>query len=326
MLRTRLYLGLLPLLLLLIAMGGYALLTCLRLSRAVEVTLVGNYRAMLATAEMKDEATRINTALDQAQRGEFLAARQQLAEQRSRFERNLRDQSMTSAGTPRARPLEQVDQAFAAQVAKDEELLRRPSLDLAALRETETALFGTLKALEALAQYDHDALEVEIAAAAQTSRTTVRLLAGAMAAAVLLSLYLSYRLSRSLLRPIKALTASAVALGDGALDREVPVQSRDELGELARAFNTMGAKLRAFREATTARVMQVQRTMEATLTSSPDPCSWCRGMAAWSCTIPPPRRSRRRRSSRAACPDRCASRSPTCWRRATTTCRRTTTG
>ncbi len=271
MLRTRLYLGLLPLLLLLIAMGGYALLTCLRVSRAVEVTLVGNYRAMLATAEMKDAATLINTALYQAQRGEFLAARQRLAEQRARFERNLRDQSMTSAGTPRARALELVDQAFAAQVAKDEELLHRPSLDLAALRETETALFGTLRALEALAQYDHDALEVEVAEATQTSRTTVRLLAGAMAAAVLLSLYLSYRLSRSLLRPIKALTSSAVALGDGALDHEVPVLSHDELGELARAFNTMGAKLRAFRAATTARVMQAQRTMEATLTSSPDP-------------------------------------------------------
>jgi signal transduction histidine kinase len=271
MLRTRLYLGLLPLLLLLIAMGGYALLTCLRLSRAVEVTLVGNYRALLATAEMKDAATLINTALYQAQRGEFLAARQRLAEQRARFERNLRDQSMTSAGTPRARPLELVDQTFAAQVAKDEALLDRGGLGLSALRETETALFGTLKALEALAQYDHDALEAETSQAAQTSRTTVRLLAGAMAAAVLLSLYLSYRLSRSLLRPIKALTSSAVALGDGALDHEVPVLSRDELGELARAFNTMGAKLRAFREATTARVMQVQRTMEATLTSSPDP-------------------------------------------------------
>ena len=271
MLRTRLYLGLLPLLLLLIAMGGYALLTCLRLSRAVEVTLVGNYRAMLATAEMKDAATLVNAALYQAQRGEFLAARQRLAEQRARFERNLREQSMASAATPRARPLELVDRAFAAQAAKDEELLRRPGLDLAVLRETETALFGTLKALADLAQFDHNALEADVARAAQTSRTTVRLLAGAMAAAVLLSLFLSYHLSRSLLRPIKALTSSAVALGDGTLDHEVPVLSRDELGELARAFNTMGAKLRAFRDATTARVLHVQRTMEATLTSSPDP-------------------------------------------------------
>ena len=94
-----------------------------------------------------------------------------------------------------------------------------------------------------LAQYDYAALQAELTRAGQTTRMTIRLLTGAMAAAILLSLYLSYRLSRSLLRPIKALTSSAVALGDGVLDRPVPVLSHDELGELARAFNTMAGKL-----------------------------------------------------------------------------------
>jgi len=271
MLRTRLYLGLLPLLLLLIAMGGYALLNCLKLSRAVEITLVANYRALDATEEMKDAATLVNATVYQAVRGDALAARRQLDEQRARFLRRLREQSMTAAGTPRARFVAAVDQAFAGQLALDDALLRRPNATLLEQRQTETALFGTLQAIAALGQYDRDALQAELGQAGHTTRTTVRLLAGAMAAAILLSLYLSFRLSRSLLRPIKALTASAVALGDGALDREVPVLSRDELGELARAFNTMAAKLRAFREATTARVMRVQRTMEATLTSSPDP-------------------------------------------------------
>ena len=272
MLRTRLTLGLLPLLLLLIAMGGYALFTCLELSRSVEVTLVGNYRSMLATEVMKDAATLMNNALYQAQGGDVLAARERFSAQRARFERTLHEESMTAAGTPRARPVEAVDEAFLAQVKTDEVLLREGTLSpLAALRETETALFTTLRALEALAQHDYAALQAELARAGQTTRMTIKLLLGAMAAAILLSLYLSYRLSRSLLRPIKALTTSAVALGDGVLDRPVPVLSRDELGELARAFNTMAGKLRAFREATTAKVLRAQRTMEATLTSTPDP-------------------------------------------------------
>ena len=272
MLRTRLTLGLLPLLLLLIAMGGYALFTCLELSRSVEVTLVGNYRSMLATEVMKDAATLMNNALYQAQGGDVLAARERFSAQRARFERTLHEESMTAAGTPRARPVEAVDEAFLAQVKTDEVLLREGTLSpLAALRETETALFTTLRALEALAQHDYAALQAELARAGQTTRMTIKLLLGAMAAAILLSLYLSYRLSRSLLRPIKALTTSAVALGDGILDRPVPVLSRDELGELARAFNTMAGKLRAFREATTAKVLRAQRTMEATLTSTPDP-------------------------------------------------------
>ncbi len=272
MLRTRLYLGLLPLLLLLIAMGGYALLTCLELSRSVEVTLVGNYRAMLATEEMKDAATLLQGTLDEAQFGDALVARAQFDRQKARFERSLHAQSMSSAGTPRAAAIEAVDTAFMAQVAADEKFLREGSASRQIVdRETANAGFATLNALGGLAEYDHQVLLAELARAGRTTRATVKLLIGAMAAAVLLSLYLSFRLSRSLLRPIKVLTASAVALGDGELDREVPVLSRDELGDLARAFNTMAAKLRAFREATTARVLRAQRTMEATLTSTPDP-------------------------------------------------------
>jgi len=271
MLRTRLYLGLLPLLLLLIVMGGYAVFTCLDLSRSVEVTLVANYRAMLATAEMKDAVSSMNTALLQAQSGD-LSAGDRFNAGRAHFERNLHEQSMGSAGTARARPLEVADEAFLAQMDADAAFLRggaqsRQIVD----RTTATAGFTTLKALDDLAEFDHESLRAELSRAGRTTRTTVTLLLGAMAAAVLLSLYLSYRLSRSLLRPVEMLTASAVALGDGALDRDVPVLSRDELGDLARAFNAMAAKLRAFREATTAKVLRAQRTMEATLTSTPDP-------------------------------------------------------
>jgi signal transduction histidine kinase len=272
MLRTRLYLGLLPLLLLLFCMGGYAVYTCMELSRSVESTLVANYRAMLATEEMKDAASSMNNALYQAQFGDPLAARDQLATQRARFERNLHEQSMSAAGTSRAPSVEAVDTAFLAQAKADADFLSTGPLSHQAVdRETATACFSTLKALDVLARFDRAAMQADLSRAGQNTRTTVRFLLSAMAGAVLLSLFLSYRLSRSLLRPIKVLTASAVALGDGTLDRDVPVLSQDELGELARAFNAMAGKLRAFRESTTAKVLRAQRTMEATLTSTPDP-------------------------------------------------------
>src|SRR5664280_2287686 len=271
MLRTRLYLGLLPLLLLLIVMGGYAVVTCLELSRSVEFTLVANYRALLATEAMKNAATLMNNALYQPLSGD-VSAPEQFTAQRSLFERNLHEQSMASAGTPRAPLVEAVDDSFLAQVKADTAFLQvgaqsRQVVD----RPTATACFTTLKALENLAHFDHDVMESELARASRVTRTTVKLLFGAMAAAVVLSLYLSYRLSRSLLRPIEILTSSVVALGAGTLDHDVPVLSHDELGELARAFNSMVAKLRAFRDATTAKVLRAQRTMEATLTSTPDP-------------------------------------------------------
>ncbi|MBC7263352.1 MAG: HAMP domain-containing protein [Chloroflexi bacterium] len=54
-------------------------------------------------------------------------------------------------------------------------------------------------------------------------------------AAVVLTLFLS----RRILRPVEALTAAARRMEKGDLSQRVGVQSKDEIGELARAFNAM---------------------------------------------------------------------------------------
>lgn len=46
-------------------------------------------------------------------------------------------------------------------------------------------------------------------------------------------------LSYSLLRPVRRLVAATNRLASGDLDQEIPVQSRDELGDLTRSFNRM---------------------------------------------------------------------------------------
>lgn len=50
-------------------------------------------------------------------------------------------------------------------------------------------------------------------------------------------------LARSLSRPIRDLTEGAVAIGQGELDRRIPVTGRDELSLLARRFNEMADEL-----------------------------------------------------------------------------------
>jgi nitrogen fixation/metabolism regulation signal transduction histidine kinase len=51
---------------------------------------------------------------------------------------------------------------------------------------------------------------------------------------------LALRFARSIVRPIQALTRSADALKSGDFDNAtVPVQRRDEVGQLARTFNVM---------------------------------------------------------------------------------------
>ena len=62
-------------------------------------------------------------------------------------------------------------------------------------------------------------------------------------AVTVLALLLGFLLSRTLTRPIMELTAATRAMSEGKLNQEVPVRSRDELGELAVSFNRMNAEL-----------------------------------------------------------------------------------
>jgi two-component system sensor histidine kinase BaeS len=61
--------------------------------------------------------------------------------------------------------------------------------------------------------------------------------------AALIALLLGVLLARSLTRPLRELTGATEAMARGALGYRVSVRSRDEIGELAAAFNQMSADL-----------------------------------------------------------------------------------
>lgn len=77
-------------------------------------------------------------------------------------------------------------------------------------------------------------------------------------------------ISRSILRPLRTLTRSAREIEQGNLDLVVPVPSRDEVGQLAEAFNSMSAHLREFRRSDRAKLVRTQRTTQLALDSLPD--------------------------------------------------------
>jgi signal transduction histidine kinase len=77
----------------------------------------------------------------------------------------------------------------------------------------------------------------------------------------------SWLISRSLARPINELTQAMAVVGSGQLDHPVTTSSRDEIGDLARAFATMTEKLRQSRADMVqlngkleAKISQLQRT------------------------------------------------------------------
>jgi signal transduction histidine kinase len=73
-------------------------------------------------------------------------------------------------------------------------------------------------------------------------RTTEALLyavAGSMALALLIGLFLA----RTLIRPLQALTQAAQNMAQGDLNQQVTVRTRDEIGQLGTAFNQMSAEV-----------------------------------------------------------------------------------
>ncbi|HUR59971.1 MAG TPA: ATP-binding protein [Opitutaceae bacterium] len=276
MLRTRLYLGLLPLLLLIILTGVYAIQVCRNLAGSLSRDLVNNYRAILACQQMRTSAAMMNSMLSLPRVGE--TERKIFEEHRAAFKRELMEQSTASSGSPRAKFVQAVEDAFVALSAEGERQLQTGGTGTASLADVAqvhasvtSRLLAVLSAIDNLTNRDFAAARQTAARVEQLAASTERVMLTTIAGGFLLSLFLAWRLASSLLRPLRVFTASAVALGEGDLDREVPEFSQDELGQLARAFNTMAGKLRAYRDATLARVLRAQRTMEATLTSAPDP-------------------------------------------------------
>ncbi|MSU51803.1 MAG: HAMP domain-containing protein [Opitutaceae bacterium] len=272
MLRTRLTLGLLPLLLLFIAVCLYAFRTSQELADSVGRLLGRTLHSIQVTQELRETATRMNEALDPAGRDSRAEASRRFEVFRSQFKRRLNDELLARPGSARIVLLDRIDEQFQRFTQAGEAALRSGPLDTLELyNQAQAVRVSVNNALDQLRERNYQEIHTAELGVKERTNETLRLFFFAMIAAVGLSFFLAWRLAGGLLGPIKALTVSAVALGEGDLAHEVPETSRDELGQLAKAFNTMAAHLRAYREATMAKVLRTQRTMEATLTSTPDP-------------------------------------------------------
>ncbi len=82
-----------------------------------------------------------------------------------------------------------------------------------------------------------------------------RMLWWATAGAIALALLLSFLFARTLSRPLREIAAGIRAFSRGDFTSQVPVRSRDEVGQVAAAFNQMSADL--------ARANQLRRQMTA---------------------------------------------------------------
>jgi signal transduction histidine kinase len=97
-----------------------------------------------------------------------------------------------------------------------------------------------------------------------------RLMVLLAAAGVALAVLFTMVVSRAILQPLATLIKSFREIEQGNLDLVVQVKSRDQLHQLAEAFNSMAAKLREFRRTDRAKLVRTQRTTQLAVNSLPD--------------------------------------------------------
>lgn len=270
MLRNRIFLGVAPLVILLMMVGGYAVWLFVRLGGAVNTTLHENYTSIVAMRDLKEHALRIDQAFLAYHAGiSTLAQTRSALEEQASFCRNNVGTELAIITEPGERAaanhLKTQDEAFLA--AATTALTQEPGTDtrlqpaLGQLLEAASDILGINE--RAMTQKDHVARE--------TARKSTRIMLLAITAALPLGLYFAYRLSGIVLRPIQRLTESARELGEGNLDQVLPVSSTDELGQLADAFNKMAGKLRLYRQTTSEELVHARQATEIVFAALLDP-------------------------------------------------------
>jgi two-component system, NtrC family, sensor histidine kinase KinB len=275
-LRTKLLIGVAPLVAIMVALGLWAVVMFSRLGNNIDKILKENYRSVLAAEGMKESIERVDSAYLFAIGNEEERARVQFDANRKNFEKHFQiemgnvtlpgeQQAADALAALRTHYFTLGDEFFAIPTGKKEE---RTKLYFARLLPT----FDEIKReANAVLDMNQKNMEDERDRASKAALVSIRLMIVGVLGAAVVAAGITFQLSRSILEPISAATRCARALARGDLDQVVPVVTRDELGELAVAFNTMARTIREYRLAGTARLLRAQQTAQATIDSFPDP-------------------------------------------------------
>jgi signal transduction histidine kinase len=271
--KRRILLWFCPILILFLGVGLYAVVLFNRLGGSIDVILKENYQSVLSGQQMKESAERMDSGLSFALAGEERRGRDLFNENAPLFQQSLQKElkNITLPGEGElANKIKEGEDRYQALVqtfwdTSDPEVRRK--MYFSALLPLFTEIKNNAQEVisinqENMVEADHRARSLS----ADSTRAMVLLLGFGVA----LALALGYGLQRAILRPIQALTTLSKELGEGKLDQVVPVESHDELGQLADAFNKLAARLRVYRQTTTDQLSQARHMTEITFSAFPD--------------------------------------------------------
>lgn len=275
MLRTRIILNLFPFLAILIGVGVYAMILFSQLASNVGKTVTDNYQGNAAANNMSEALARMDAALQRSRTEDKGTPRLMFDTNARIFEENLALQLTNSAVAAQMNVLLQLRTNFNSFRFVGAEMLKPAATPAEQRALYDNQIVPKTLAMNLLLDKVRDAIKENIFATAATiqriNRTITSLLVLGLIIALVITFIASYKLGKSILRPIQTLTNAAREIGQGNLEQTVPVISSDELGELAITFNKMAAQLNTYRQSTTEQIIRLHRTMESALASFSDP-------------------------------------------------------
>ena len=275
-LRTKMLIGVTPLLALMVGLGLWAITLFSRLGNNIDVILRENYRSVLAAQGMKESLERMDSALWFAIGGKEARAREQYRENRKTFGDKLKAEQNNVTLPAEQKMADDLTALHARYLVEADRFFALPP----EAKAERTAFYfeNVMPLFDAIKRRADDVLDInqknmmdENDRARYTAESSSRWMLFALLGSAALASLIAMAASRAILDPIRAVTRGARAMSRGDLDQVVPSTTRDELGELATAFNEMARTIRDFRQAGTARLLRAQQTAQATIDSFPDP-------------------------------------------------------
>ncbi|KAF0094937.1 MAG: integral membrane sensor signal transduction histidine kinase [Puniceicoccaceae bacterium 5H] len=269
-LRTKLHFAFLPLIILMAAVGIYAILLTYYLVSTVEQLEYEDIRSTNAVSELITAVNRTNAGVNLIFNGYRDEGAAVIERNRDIIEQQL-DKQQASATDNEAKALtEELAEAVRTHVNLVEMILDPDESipDSYTLRREESA--------QQISELGGAIIERNNASIANTfnafeirTETFIWITIIAIFAALLLALLLSYRISDRLVHPIEEFTEKAELIGQGDFETRVSYHSNDEIGRLAQSFNHMLDRLRAYRRLLNAEITQTRMTLETIVKNLP---------------------------------------------------------
>lgn len=273
-LRTKSLLAQAPLVVALVVLGGVGSLAVTALGRRTERILRDNYRSVLAAQRMKEALERIDSGalfLVAGHRGEGMA---EITPHRERLEAELavEEANITEPGEAAAAGQLRADwHHYSARLDRFVELRDPGQLRDAYFGELAPAFQRVKRGADAILAINQDAMVLKSDRAQRLAARLNAVIVAAAVASVLLGLMAAAWMTSRLLRPVSVLGQAVQRLGEGDLAARARVTAKDEIGEVAREFNTMADRLEQYRKSSLGELFIAQRASQAAIDSLPDP-------------------------------------------------------